>query len=199
MPEPGRYRVLPGPDADTLRFLDRAAFDTVVVPTADQPTPVGDLRPGYLIEADLDWSAVDPVVESLSVVRPTLYAYADAIDPVFEVAEDLWAEAKLAGEGMESQVTRNTDGEVNGVCYVFAEDDLGGRFAEFRDGSRPLDPLVDRINESENADPAPRAVFVLRPPDQQFVIVVIALEADGQFATTLRDTYDLAGASGPSV
>ena len=195
----GRYRVLPGPDEGQLRFLDRETYEPAAVPTADQPTPVGDLRPGYLIEADLDWSAVDPVVESLSVVRPTLYAYADAIDPVFEVAEDLWAEATVAGEGMASQVTRNTDNEVNGVCYVFAEDDLGGRFAEFRDGSRPLDPLVDRINESENADPAPRAVFVLRPPDQQFVIVVIALEADGQFATTLRDTYDLAGASGPSV
>jgi hypothetical protein len=190
------YRIHPGPDDDTLRFLSRDTFESTVVPT---DAAVADLQPGNLVEATLSEAGVDPAVESLSVVRPTRYQFADAIDPVFEVAEDLWAEAKLAGEGMESQVTRNTDGEVNGVCYVFAEDDLGGRFAEFRDGSRPLDPLVDRINESENADPAPRAVFVLRPPDQQFVIVVIALEADGQFATTLRDTYDLAGASGPSV
>ncbi|MUV89402.1 hypothetical protein GJ629_05400 [Halapricum sp. CBA1109] len=188
MPEPGRYRVLPGPDAGTLRFLDRASFDTVVVPTTDQPTPVGDLRPGYLIEADLDWSAVDPVVESLSVVRPTLYAYADAIDPVFEVAEDLWAEATVAGEGMASQVTRNTDNEVNGVCYVFAEDDVGSRFGEFRDGVRPLEPLVDRFNDTDG--PAPRSVFVLRPPDEQFVVVVVAREKGGQFASTLRDTYD---------
>lgn len=191
------YRIHPGPDDDTLRFLSRDTFEATVVPTAEGDAPVGDLQPGNLVEATLSEEGVDPAVESLSVVRPTRYQFADAIDPVFEVADDLWAEAKLAGEGMESQVTRNTDGEVNGVCYVFAEDDLGGRFAEFRDGTRPLDPLVDRVNESGEA--APRSVFVLRPPDQQFVVVVITLEKDGQFATTLRDTYDLDGTSGPSV
>lgn len=190
-----RYRVHPGPDGDTLRFLDRETFEVTTVPTVDQDSPVGDLRPGYLVAAELDRSGVDPVVESLTVVRPTRYQFADGIDPVFEVAEDLWAEARLAGEGMDSQVTRNTDGEVNGVCYVFAEDDLGGRFGEFRDGSRPLDPLVDRVNDRDG--PAPRSVFVLRPPDQEFVIVVLTLDVDGQFADTLRDTYELAAPDGP--
>jgi hypothetical protein len=170
-------------------LLDRETFEVTAVPTADGDAPVAALRPGNLVEAELDRSGVDPVVESVTVVRPTRYQFADGIDPVFEVAEDLWAEARLAGDGMDSQVTRNTDGEVNGVCYVFAEDDLGGRFAEFRNGERPLDPLVDRINERD--EPAPRAVFVLRPPDQEFVIVVISLDPDGQFADTLRDTYDL--------
>ena len=197
MSESSRYRVHPGPDADTLRFLDRQRFETVVVPTADQPTPVGDLQAGYLVEATLDFSTVEPTVESLSVVRPTLYAYADAIDPVFEVAEELWADAQITGEGMNSQVTRNTDGEVNGVCYVFAEDELGSRFGEFFDGARPLEPLVDRLNETD--DTAAREVFVLRPPDEQFVIVVIAREKGGQFADTLRDTYDLPAPAEPLV
>ena len=188
MTAPRRYRVHPGPDEATLRLLDRDRFETTVVPTGDHG-PMADVRPGHLIEATLDRSGVDPAVESVSVVRPTRYRFADGIDPVFEVAEELWAEARLAGDGMESQVTRNTDGEVNGVCYVFAEDDLGGRFAEFRSGERPLDPLVDRINERDDA--APRSVFVLRPPDREFVVVVIALDPEGQFADTLRETYDL--------
>lgn len=183
------YRVLPGPEPDTFRFLDRERFETVVVPTDDQDSPVDDLRPGYLVEADLDWGDVEPRVTSLSVVRPSLYAFADGIDPVFEVAEELWADARATGDGMESQVTRNTDGEVNGVCYVFAEDELGGRFGEFRDGARPLEPLIDRVNERD--EPAPRELFVLRPPEQAFVIVVVALAKGGQFAGTLRDTYDL--------
>jgi hypothetical protein len=34
-------------------------------------------------------------------------------------------------------------------------------------------------------------VFVLRPPDREFVVVVIALDPEGQFADTLRETYDL--------
>lgn len=189
MTETRPYRVLPGPDPDTLRFLDRDRFETVVVPTGDQETPVGDLRPGYLVEAALDWSAVDPVVTDLSVVRPTLYAVADGIDPVFEVAEEVWADARVAGEGMASQLTRNTDGEVNGVCYVFAEDSVGGRFAEFRDGARPVEPLVDRVNERD--EPAPRELFIFRPPDKEFVIVVVTLEKGGHFAETLRDTYGL--------
>jgi hypothetical protein len=183
----GRYRVLPGPDAGTVCFLDRDGYEPVAVPTADQEVPVADLRPGYLVEAALDWTDPEPAVRSLSVRRPTLFAFADGADPMFEVAEETWQETRAAGEGMGSRVTHNTDGVVNGVVYVFAEDEVGGRFAEFRDGTRPLEPLLDRVNED---DPAPREAFVLRPPSREFVAVTITLRKGGQFADTVRDTYD---------
>jgi len=177
-----RYRVLPGPDEGTLRFLDRDEYEPVVVSTpADS-----DLEPGTLVTATLDWSTPEPTVESLSVERATRYAFADGVDPVFEVAEETWRDARAAGDGMNSRLTRNTDGEVNGVVYVFAESERGDRFAEFRDGTRPLEPLVEKVND-EGA--APREVFVLRPPDGSYVVVTIALDRGGQFARTLRDTY----------
>jgi hypothetical protein len=183
----GRYRVLPGPDAGTVRFLDRDGYEPVAVSTAGQEAPVADLRPGYLVEATLDWTDPEPTVRSLSVSRPTLCAFADGADPMFEVAKETWQEARAAGEGMGSRVTHNTDGVVNGVVYVFAEDEVGGRFAEFRDGTRPLEPLLDRVNED---DPQPREAFVLRPPSREFVAVTITLRKGGQFADTVRDTYD---------
>lgn len=182
----GRYRVLPGPEEGRLRFLDRETYEPAAVPTADQPTPVADLRPGYLVEAALDWTDRGPTVRSLSVCRPTLYAFADGADPMFEVAEETWREARAAGEGMGTRVTHNTDGVANGVVYVFAEDGTGSRFREFRDGSRPLEPLLDRMNED---DTAAREAFVLRPPGGGYVAVVLTRRKGGQFADTLRDTY----------
>lgn len=192
----GRYRVYPGPDDDALRLLDRERFEVTTVPTGDDDT-VADLNPGYLIEATLDTSGVEPHLRDASVVRPTLYDFADGAEPMFEVAEDLWADAQMAGEGMASGVTKNTDNEVNGACYVFAEDALGGRFEEFYRGERPLEPLVDRFNQTEG--PAPRETFVLRPPDQGFLVVVIAREKGGQFAETVRETYDLPAPGEPLV
>jgi hypothetical protein len=176
------YRVLPGPDDETLRFLDREDYEPVVVSAPIDP----DVEPGNLVTARLDWSTPEPTVESLSVERRTRYAFADGIDPVFEVARETWRDAQAAGDGMNSRITRNTDGEVNGVVYVFAESERGDRFREFRDGTRPLDPLVEKANDGE---PEPRAVFVLRPVDGAYVVVTIALTPDGQFARTIRDTY----------
>jgi len=186
-----QFRVLPGPDADTLRLFGRESFEPVTVARTGHDAPVGDLQPGYLVEADIDWNGDAPTVSALSVVRPTLYTYVEQMEPVFEVAQDLWEEARAAGEGMESCVTRNTDGVVNGAVYVFADSGPTSRFGEFRDGSRPLEPLVDRINDRDDDGPAPREVFVLQPPaGAGFVVVTIALQKGGRFAETIRDTYD---------
>jgi hypothetical protein len=185
------YRALAVPEPGRLRLLDLETFEPVVTASEGHDAPVGDVRPGYLVEADLDWSTAEPTVRSLSVVRPTLYAFADGIDPVFEVARETWTEARSTGDSMNSRVTRNTDNEVIGVVYVFAEDglsDVGGVFEEFRDGARPLEPLVDRVNDSDG--PVPREVFVLRPPEGEFVVVTIAFRKGGRFADTLRETYD---------
>ena len=186
-----QYRVLPGPDTDSLRLLGRESYEPVRVARECHNAPVSELRPGYLVDADVDWSGDAPTVERLDVVRPTLYVYLPAIEPVFEVARDLWDEAQASGEGMESSVTRNTDNEVNGTVYVFANSGPTSRFEEFRDGSRPLEPLVDRINDRADDGPAPREVFVARPAaTSAFVVVTIALEKAGLFADTIRDTYD---------
>jgi hypothetical protein len=189
------YRVLAVPERDTLRLLDRETFEPVVTASEGHSAPVGDLRPGYLVDAELDWTTPEPTVQSLSVRRPTLYVFADDIEPVFEVAQEAWADARAAGDSMNSRVTRNTDNEVNGALYVFAENDARGMFESFRDGTRPLEPLVDRVNEQD--EPAPREVFTLRPADGRFVVVTIALRKGGQFADTLRDTYDCPRLSEP--
>ena len=186
-----QYRVLPGPDTDSLRLLGRESYEPVRVARKGHDAPVSDLRPGYLVDADIDWSGDAPTVAEFEVVRPTLYTYLPDIEPVFEVARDLWDEAQANGEGIGSCVTRNTDNEVNGAVYVFANSGPTSRFNEFHDGSRPLEPLVDRINDRDDDGPTPREVFVCRPAaTTAFVVVTIALEKAGLFADTIRDTYD---------
>lgn len=192
-----QYRVLPGPDADTYRFLDRETFEPVVVDADPAGQDRNGLQSGYLVAADLDWTSERPTVDSLSVERSTLYEFVTDIDPMFEAAEETWADARADGDAMASRVTRNTDGQVNGVVYVFGEGQGRSRLAEFRDGSRPLEPLVDRVNEE--GEPAPREVFVLRAPDVAFVAVVITFEKGGQFANTIRDTYDAPRPAEPLV
>ena len=182
------YRVLATPEAGTLRLLDRENYEPVVTASDGHDARTDDLRPGYLVDAALDWSTPEPTIKSLSVRRPTLYAFADDIEPVFDVAQETWSEAQLAGDSMNSRVTHNTDNEVNGVLYVFGEDGARGMFESFRDGERPLEPLVDKVNEQD--EQAPREVFVLRPASGEFVIVTIALQKGGRFADTLRETYD---------
>jgi hypothetical protein len=193
MTDDGRYRVLAVPEAGTARLLDLETYEPIVTAGEGHDAPVEDLRPGYLVEAALDWSSPEPTVASLLVRRPTLYAFADGIEPVFDVARDAWDEARAAGDSMNSRTTRNTDSEVNGVLYVFAED--GNTFESFRDGTRPLEPLVEKVNDGEG--PAAREVFVLRPADGEFVIVTIALRKGGRFAETLRETYDRPAPSEP--
>ena len=189
MDDDGSYRVLATPASGGLRLLDRETYEPVVTAADGHDAPVGELEPGYLVAAELDWSTSEPTVRSLSVRRETLYAFADDIEPVFEVAQEAWADARAAGESMNSRVTRNTDNEVNGVLYVFGEHEMTGMFESFRDGSRPLEPLVDKVNEREGEEA--REVFVMRPESGEFVIVVICLVKGGTYARTLRDTYEL--------
>ncbi len=185
--ETTRFRVL-ADEEGSLRLLNRETYEPVVTAAEGHDVDVNGLHPGYCIDADLDWTTSEPTIRSFSVVSRTLYAFADGIEPVFEAAQGAWTEAQMAGDSMNSRVTRNTDNEVNGVLYVFAENDRGGIFEAFRDGTRPVEPLVDRVNEEEGTDP--REVFVLRPAEGRYVIVTIALRKGGQFAETLRDTYD---------
>jgi hypothetical protein len=192
------FRVLPA-DGGT-RLLDRDSYDPVTLAAEGHEAPVGDLRPGYLVAADLDWASEEPTVTDLSIERPTLFTFVDDVSPVFEVARDLWEEAVAEGEGMNSCVTRDTDNVVNGAVYVFADTGPTSRFEEFHSGARPLDPLVDRINDRDDDGPRPREVFVLRPAEtDDFVIVTIALRKDGLFAETMRDTYDADAPEEPLV
>jgi len=187
--ETGRYRVLPAPD-EGYRWLDRATYEPVVLASEGHDAAVEDRRPGELVDATLDWSTSEPTVSSLSVVRPTRYQFADGVDPMFEAARETWDRVRAEGEAMGTQVLRDTDNQVIGVVYVFAESGDRGRFEEFRDGSRPLEPLVDRVNERRDTEP--REVFVLRARAEEFTAVTIAFNEDGRFAATMRDTYDLA-------
>jgi len=104
--------------------------------------------------------------------------------PLFEAGVACWEAARAAGEPANSDLLRDTGGDVVGVVYAFADAD-GGLFGEFRDGRRPLDPLLDRI---EGADP-PYEAFVLDPREYPCVVVAIALDTGSLFASTMRSTY----------
>ncbi|ELZ25773.1 hypothetical protein C475_09949 [Halosimplex carlsbadense 2-9-1] len=185
----GTYRVLPGGDEETWRFFDRDTYETVAVPREGHDAPVDDLQPGYLVDAGLDWGSEEPAVRTLSVQRPTLYTYVADADPVFEVAESLWEETRAAGDGMNATQTYNTDNSVNGVCYVFADSGQPAIYDEFRSGARPIEPLVDRVNDGPD-EPRAREVFVLDPVDGAFTVVTITLSKGGRFAETMRETYE---------
>jgi len=197
MNDAGTYRVLSGPDEGGVRLLDRETYEPLELASGGHDARVADLRPGYLVAADLDWSSADPTVESLTVKRPTLYTFVDEVDPMFELARETWQETQASGDAMNARQTHNTDGAVNGVLYVFAESGERGRFEEFRDGSRPIEPLVDRVNDREDSEP--REVFVLRSPAGEFTAVTITLRKGEQFAETLRDTYDRPAPDEPLV
>ena len=195
----GRFRVLDSPrdpEGFVLVALDADGADEY------EPVEVGGdgydgeladavaaLRPGYVVDATLSWDDGTARFAAVTVRKRTLFEFADGVTGMFEAATETWRNAAAAGEAMNSRVTRNTDGDPNGVLYVFASQS-GARdlFAEFRDGSRPLEPLVDRVNETRGD--GEREVFVLRPADEPFVAVYIALEKGGLLADTVRDTYD---------
>lgn len=174
-------------------------------PTADEPGAyelseiaregheadgVPDLSPGALVEATLSWQTEYPTVSELSVLRETRFSFAREVTGLFEAARNAWAEAKHQGEGVNSRVTRNTDGEENGALYTFAEQPGRDLFEEFRTGVRPLDPLLARV-EAAAVDDGPREVFVLDPLEERCVVVYVALNRDGMLASTVRDTYDV--------
>ena len=183
---------------DSGRTEDSAeAFAPVYVDTtgydADLAATVGGLHAGALVDATLAWRDGDPQFESLEVVADTAFEFYDGVTGIFEAAKNAWMVAEADNEGMNARVTRSTDGEPNGALYVFAKQS-GARdlFEEFRTGVTPLSPLVSRVDEAESVPPEaeqPRAVFVLRPADEPFLIVYVAFRRDGVLAETMRTTY----------
>lgn len=183
-PTEGAFRVLPGRDDDEWLFLDVDAADPTYVPREAAP----DLAVGNRVEATLSWDDSDPVVEDLAVTAGTTVAFVETTEPIFEAAEECFERARADGEPMNSRVTYGTDNEPNGVLYTFA-DQPGSRslLAEFRDGGKPLEPLIDRAAHPEDVA-APFSVYVI-DPEEPFLVVYIVLEPDGLLDETVRDTY----------
>ncbi|WP_338727229.1 DUF6663 family protein [Haladaptatus sp. DJG-WS-42] len=182
----GTFRVLESTREEReLLLLDVDSYDPTYV-TVD--ATVADLKPGYTIEATVEWEDGTPRVTDVSVLTETLFEFVDGATNIFEAAQDTWQEGESMGEGMNSTVTYSTDNEPNGVVYTFAKQ-AGERdiFSEFRDGITPLEPLVERL---EQQTAPPYEVFVLNPEVEQFVIVYLCLDKGGMLADTVRDTYD---------
>lgn len=172
---------LPEPDEDP----DAHDYEPTFVADSDA---LADVEPGALVSATLDWEDSPPTVAELAVERATRYRFVSGVTNLFEAAQDAWAEALTAGAGMNSTVLRNTDGEETGVCYVFG-DRGGDLFEEFERGTRPVEPLVLRVNRSRADDDAARSVFLLDPVGDPFVAVAVAFDREGLLARTMRDTY----------
>ena len=193
----GRYRVLPGRDDEEFLLLDPGTAEPTYVARDGYDGSLADdvasVAVGNLVTAELDWSGETPRFESVDVVSATRFAFTRGASDLFQAALECMEAAERAGEAMNSRLTRDTDGEVNGVLYVFARQQ-GARdlYGEFRDGTKPLDPLIERI---EAAAP-PYDVFVIEPAREPFVVVYIALERDGLLARTVRETYFEDGGDG---
>lgn len=192
----GTFRVLPGrADRDELTLADPETAEPHYVRTGgyegDLAAAVADLEPGNLVTATLAWEDGEARFASVDVGTGTAFAFVDDADTVFDAAAETWQAARRTNDGMNATVTRDTDGEPNGALYVFA-DGPGGPdlFAEFREGTRPLDPLLERL--AGDYDP-PYEVFVVRPAAEPFVVVYIAFERGGTLAGAMRETYDLPG------
>lgn len=188
----GMYRVLRSPRDDSeLLLLDTETTDPVYAIVTGYENElariVETIEPGNVIRASFDWSGERPRFSSVEIVRETVFAFASDATNIFEAAIECWHETESAGAAMNSRLTRSTDGEVNGVLYVFAQQ-RGERdlFSEFRDGIKPIGPLLDTIDGS---DP-PYEVFVIEPRAEPFVLIYIVLEPNGILARTVRDTYE---------
>ena len=204
----GRFRVLDRQPDGTLLLVDLdeavAAVEDddpeadlrplAVVPPAsdgDLAETVRDLKPGYEVTASLSWDDSEAGFVDCAVDGRTWIQYADGVSGLFEVAQETWYDAQMAGEAMNSRTTYSTDNEPNGVVYTFAKQtpprDL---FEEFRTGATPIEPLIQRV-EAEREDSEDRAVFVMNPVDEEFVLVYIVFRKGGMLAETVRDTYGL--------
>ena len=181
----GCFRVYPGRRTDELLFLDVDSADPTYVPAALAP----GLEAGNRIEASLEWEDGEPIALESELLDPTSFRFLRTDEPVFQAAQGCFEEARRAGEAMNARVTYSTDSEPNGVVYTFA-DQAGQRdlFAEFRDGGKPLEPLLARAADSETTDP-PFSVWVL-DPQEPFVLVYIVLDPEGVLEETMAETYE---------
>jgi hypothetical protein len=185
------YRVLRSPHDDgVFLLLDTETTDPVYVIATGYENELAQtveaIEPGNTVLATFDWSGERPRFASLEIVTETVFAFASDATNIFEAAIECWHETESAGAAMNSRLTRSTDGDVNGVLYVFAQQ-TGERdlFSEFHNGIKPIGPLLDPI---EGSDP-PYEVFVIEPRDEPFVLIYIVLEPNGMLARTVRDTY----------
>ena len=202
----GRFRVLDHrPDGRILLVdLDEASkavegdHEADLQPLAVEPADEGELaetvrelKPGYVVAASLAWDEHTARFVDCTVEEATWIQYADGVNGIFEVAQETWYDAQSAGDAMNSRTTYSTGNEPNGVVYTFAKQrppqDL---FEEFRTGATPIEPLIQRV-EAEREDSEDRAVFVMNPVDEEFVLIYIVFKKDGMLAQTVRDTYGL--------
>lgn len=181
MDDTGWYRVLDNRDQPDRTYLVDAETGEVASVAS---TASATLQPGYLVQGVIDWTTDPPHVDVASVGSRTRFSFVRTAEPLFRAARECWAEAEQSGSGMNARVTYGSDAEPNGVVYTFASR-ARDRFAEFADGRRPLDPLLEQIERIE----PPYDVFVIGPHEEPFVVVCIALERDGLLAETVRETY----------
>jgi hypothetical protein len=188
----GEFRVYEDPH-DTERAL-LVPLDGEYEPSAvelsgyggDLAGAVDELSPGNRVRATLEWDDGTARFAALDVETETLVEFVAGVTGVFEAARNAWSEAKREGAAMNADVTYSTDGEPVGAVYVFAKQPgVRDVFSEFRECTRPLDPLLERAEE-----PEPYEVFVMRPADEEFVLVYIVFGRDTLLADTVRDTYD---------
>ncbi|UPM42349.1 DUF6663 family protein [Halocatena salina] len=187
----GIYRVLCSPrSSEEFLLLDTTTADPVYVSKRGYPeeraSTIDTIEQGNTVAATIDWSTDRPRFASVTIETETTVSFASDATNIFEAARACWHETVSDGDPMHSRLTRGTDGAVKGVLYTFAEQ-AGERelFSEFRDGIKPLDPLLEPITASE----PPYAVFCLDPRELPCVVVHIVLEPDGLLAETMRDTY----------
>ena len=178
----GPFRVLPGRDEGERLLLDVESADPVYAPRSS----LSEVSIGNRIDGDLEWTGEEPRLEGVVVESATRFRFRRTDEPIFEAARSCFENARASGDAMNSRVTYDTDRNPNGVVYTFAAQP-GNRdlLSEFRDGTKPLEPLLARAAES--ADP-PFSVWIL-DPDNPFVVVYIVLEPDGLLDRTVADTY----------
>jgi hypothetical protein len=183
--------------ADSSETDAEEAFAPVYVDTTGYSgglaETIDNLHAGALVDVTLSWPDGEPRFETADIVAETTFEFYDGVTGIFEAAKETWMLAEAENEGMNSRVTKSTDGDPNGALYVFAKQ-AGARdlFEEFRTGVTPLDPLVRRVDEAEPLPlerEQPRAVFVLRPADEPFLVVYVVFRRDGMLAETIRSTY----------
>lgn len=183
--------------ADSSETDAEEAFAPVYVDTTGYSgglaETIDNLHAGALVDVTLSWPDGEPRFETADIVAETTFEFYDGVTGIFEAAKETWMLAEAENEGMNSRVTKSTDGDPNGALYVFAKQ-AGVRdlFEEFRTGVTPLDPLVRRVDEAEPLPlerEQPRAVFVLRPADEPFLVVYVVFRRDGMLAETIRSTY----------
>lgn len=179
----GTFRVYPGRGGDEWLLLEVNAADPTYVASEDVE---GTLEVGNRLEGTVEWVDDTPELSKFAVEDSTQFHFVRTDAPTFQAAQTCFDEAQRAGEAMNASVTRDTDGRPNGVLYTFAEQ-AGQRdlFAEFRDGEKPLEPLLARAAKTESP---PFSVWIL-DVSEPFVLVTIVLNPDGLFEETMCETY----------